>query len=89
MKLGMKIVARVILLSMAAAVFIALGGMWAGSIRSSEPDFREERGGDRIVRRKLEPQLYRTPSFLADIVIISLIAVGARVILRVRLTHRN
>src|SRR5579864_2866222 len=56
----MKIIGRTILLSMAAAMFIALAGAWA---RSIQPDFRNEREASRIVRRKLEPQLVRTPSF--------------------------
>ncbi|HLW77450.1 MAG TPA: hypothetical protein VKS01_10700 [Bryobacteraceae bacterium] len=82
----MKIIGRTILLSMAAAMFIALAGAWA---RSIQPDFRNEREASRIVRRKLEPQLVRTPSFVVDLILIGLIAVGGRMILGLRLTNRN
>ena len=68
------------------AVFIWLSSLWADSIR---PNFRHEREPERIVRRKLEPQLHRVVSLVGEIVIFTLIALGARVILRVRLVSRN
>ena len=78
----MKVIARIVVLSIAAAMFIALSGIWA---RSIHPNFRNEREMNRTVRRKRGPELFRLTSFVTDIVIIGLIAFGGRKILRIGL----
>jgi len=80
-----RVVARIAMLMVAAAVFIGLTGIWANAIESRE---RSERRFGREVRRARWPQLRRLYSFAGDLVILAAIAAGGRLILRLRLTER-
>ena len=80
-----RVVARIVMLAVAAAVFIGLTGIWASAIESHE---RSERRLRRVVRRARWPQLCRASSFAGELVIFAAIAVGGRMILRLRLTQR-
>jgi len=79
-----RVLWRIALLSLAAAVFIGLTQVYAGSLRP--PRF-----GDRYLRvrrnnRPSEPQAGRFPSFLGEGMLIALIAVAGRIVFRLRLT---
>ena len=80
-----RLVARIVMLAMAAALFIGLTGILASSIESRE---RSERRLRRVVRRARWPQLRRLWSFAGDLVIFGMITAGGRMIFRLRLTER-
>jgi hypothetical protein len=80
-----RVVARIAILAVAAALFIGLTGIWASAIESHE---RSERRFGRVVRRARWPQLRRLSSFAGELVIFAAIAAGGRMILRLRLTGR-
>jgi hypothetical protein len=78
----MKLLGRIAMIALAAAIFVGLTGMYADSIRP-----RGNRYGDTEWRRRpSEPRLRRLPNFLGQFVVIALIAVGGRTVLRLRLT---
>ena len=78
-----RLLARLVLLLVAAAVFIGLTQFYAGSLRADSVNAYR-----RALRRHRpsEPQLSRFPSFLGAGMLFALIAVAGRLVFRLRLS---
>lgn len=79
----MKLPWRVLLVMIAAAVFVWLGSFMAHGVRHGPG------GWERGFNRPAAPRGNRWPSFVGEVVLFGAIAVGGRYILRVRLTERK
>ena len=77
----MRIVTRVAIIALAAAMFVGITGLLANF---QAPD-RHSRFELERRRRPSEPQWNRLPSFLGEFVLIGVIAAAGRTILRLRL----
>jgi hypothetical protein len=80
----LRILARLILVAIAAALFVGLAGLWARSIHA--PRFKNFRGVPIEVRRPPEPQFSALPKFLGEGFLIAAIAIAGRKLFRLRLT---
>ena len=82
MKLA-RVLARLALLSLAAALFIGLTEIYADSIRPRfvGPDTRAARR-----RRPSEPQLGQVLSFVGEGILVAVFTVALRIVLRLRLS---
>jgi hypothetical protein len=78
-----RVLARIALLSLAAALFIGLTQIYAGSMRP--PRFSARYGRARRNNRPSEPQAGRFLSFLGEGMVVALIAVAGRIVFRLRL----
>ena len=79
-----RVLARLALLSLAAAVFIGLTQVYAGSVQP--PRFPERFRRVRRNNRPSDPQPGRFPSFLGEGLVVAVIAVAGRIVFRLRLT---
>ncbi len=79
----MKIVARVLLILVAAAVFVWLASLWAHGV------YEPAQGWGRISHRDRWPEMRRWAKFAGECVLFALLAVVGRVVLRLRLTERT
>jgi hypothetical protein len=77
-----RIVSRIALLAMAAALLIGLTGIFAQSIPPPRVDQRRMRPR----RRPTGPQLSRVPGFLGQIALFSMITLAGRKVLGLRLS---
>ena len=80
---GVRLLARLAVLSLAAVVFIGFIQMYAGSMR---PPFGDARRQAVRRNRPSEPQAGRVPSLVGEIMLLALIAVAGRVVFRLRLS---
>ena len=78
----MRLAARVGLLMIVAAAFVWLGSFMAHGVLPGPG------GWERRVNRPAWPRANRWPSFVGEFVLFGTIAVGGRLILRLRLTER-
>jgi hypothetical protein len=76
-----KTLARIAKIGLAAAIVCALTGVYAETMPRRHPYGQEK---DRTIRPSA-PDLSRLPNAMGQIVLVGLIAVGGRVILRLRL----
>lgn len=82
-----RVLARLGLLSLAAAAVIGLTQEYAGSLRPRFVNpYRQEM---RLSRRPDAPQLSRFPSFFGEGVLLALIAVAGRLVFRLRLSDAS
>jgi hypothetical protein len=77
----MKLMGRIAMIALAAAIFVGLTGMLADSIHPH----RNRHGETERRRRPSEPRLDRLPNFLGQFVLMALIVIGGRTVLRLRL----
>jgi len=77
----MKVLGRIAMIALAAAIFVGLTGMYADSIRPH----RNRHGETERRRRPSEPRLQSWTNFLGQFVVMALIAIGGRTVLRLRL----
>ena len=77
------VLARIALLSLAAAVFVGLTAIYAGSMRPRSVDPRRQAARR---HRPSEPQASRLPSFIGEGMLLALIAVAGRIVFRLRLS---
>jgi hypothetical protein len=82
-----RVMGRIALLFLAAAVFIGLTQIYAGSVKP--PPFANIYGQARRNNRPSAPQIGRLPSFFGEILLVALIAVAGRVVFRLRLTSAS
>lgn len=78
-----RLLARIVLLLLAAAIFIGLTQFYAGSMRP-DPVNAHRRALRR--HRPSEPQVSLFPSFLGAGLLLALIAVAGRIVFRLRLS---
>jgi hypothetical protein len=78
-----RVLARLALLSLAAAVFIVLTQGYAGSLR---PPFMSPYRQAARRNRPAEPQGTRFPSFIGEVMALALIAAAGRIVFRLRLS---
>ena len=78
-----RLLSRVALLSLAAAAFVGLTGMYGGAVRPPLPD-----PGSQAERRhrRSAPQVGKFPEFVGEGMLLALYAVTGRIVLRLRLS---
>lgn len=77
-----RILARMALIAMAAALFMGLTGIYAHSLRQRSVT-------QRLKRRGRGPQFRALPTFARQCAVFALIALAGRKVLRLRLTDRS
>ena len=78
-----RLVSRVAALSLAAAAFVGLTGIYGGSVRPPLPDPSSQ--AERR-HRQSAPQVSKFPEFVGEGMLLALYAVTGRIVLRLRLS---
>jgi len=81
-----RVIARIAVLCLAAATFVALTQTYADSVQVSLPDpgWRTERA-----RRPSGPELGKVPELFGEGVVVAIYAVAGRIVLRLRLSPKS
>lgn len=78
-----RLLLRIVVISLAAAVFIGLIGIYAGSLK---PDLKNPYRQVSPQNRASAPQLSRWPGFIGGCILLVLCAVAGRTVFRLRLS---
>lgn len=78
-----RVLSRLALLSLIAAAFAGLTGIYGGSVQSPLPDPQWRAGRD---HRPSAPEVRLFPEFIGEGIIVAVFAVGGRIIFRLRLS---
>ena len=78
-----RVLSRLALLSLAAAAFVGLTGIYGSSVRSPLPDPRWQAGRN---HRPSEPEVSQFPEFIGESFLLVFFAVIGRIALRLRLS---
>lgn len=78
-----RVLSRLALLSLAAAAFVGLAGIYGSSVRSPLPDPRWQAGRN---HRPSEPEVSQFPEFIGEGFLLVFFAVIGRIALRLRLS---
>jgi len=78
-----RVVSRLILLSLVAAALAALTAIYGGSVQSRLPNSHSR---EMRMHRPAAPQLDGLPVFVAQFAVVAIFGVGGRIVLRLRLS---
>jgi hypothetical protein len=78
-----RVLSRLAPLSLVAAAFAGLTGIYGGSVRSPLPDPQWRAGRD---HRPSAPEVLLFPEFVGEGMIVAIFAVGGRIVFRLRLS---
>jgi hypothetical protein len=78
-----RVLSRLALLSLVAAAFAGMTGIYGGSVRSPSPDAQWRVGRD---HRPSAPEVRLFPEFVGEGMIVAVFAAGGRIVFRLRLS---